>query len=53
MQYRKPAEWAPRPPVEYQENEKDTTLIAIRVEVNMLQFCSVSNSLSHTVFQIK
>ena len=30
------------------ENEKDATLMAIRVEVNMLQFCSVSNSLSHT-----
>ena len=30
------------------ENEKDTTLMAIRVRVNMLQFCSVSNSLSHT-----
>ena len=29
-------------------NEKDTTLMAIRVEVNILQFCSVSNSLSHT-----
>ncbi len=26
------------------ENEKDTTLMAIRVGVNMLQFCSVSNS---------
>ena len=30
------------------ENEKDTTLMPIRVSVNMLQFCSVSNSLSHT-----
>ena len=30
------------------ENAKDTTLIAIRVGVNILQFCSVSNSLSHT-----
>ena len=30
------------------ENEKDTTLMAIRVGVNMLQFCLVSNSLSHT-----
>ena len=28
------------------ENEKDTTLTAIRVGVNILQFCSVSNSLS-------
>ena len=43
-----PAEWAPRPPVEqHQENGKET-LMAIRVGVNMLQFCSVSNSLSHT-----
>ena len=30
------------------ENKKDTTLMAIRVWVNILQFCSVSNSLSHT-----
>ena len=40
--------WAPGPPVEHQENEKDTTLMAIRVGVNMLEFCSLSNSLSHT-----
>ena len=33
-----------------QENGKET-LMAIRVGVNMLQFCSVSNSLSHTIFQ--
>ena len=26
------------PPVEHQENEKDTTLMAIRVGVNILQF---------------
>ena len=38
--------WAARPPVEHQENEKDTTLTAMRVGVNILQFCSVSNSLS-------
>ncbi len=36
-----------------EKNEKDTTLMAIRVEVNMLQFCSVSNSLSHTTLSIK
>ena len=42
------ASWSPRPPVEHQENKKDTTLMAIRMGVNMLQFCSVSNSLSHT-----
>ena len=33
-----PAEWTPGPPVEHQENEKDTTLPAIRVEVKILQF---------------
>ena len=41
-----PAEWASRPPVEHLENEKDTTLTAIRVGFKILQFCSVSNSLS-------
>ena len=35
------------------ENEKDTTLMAIRVRINMLQFCSVSNSLSHTTLSVK
>ena len=43
-----PERLAPRPPRASLENEKDTTLTAIRVGVNMLQFCSVSNSLSHT-----
>ena len=38
--------WAAGPPVEHQEN-KNTTLTAIRVGVKMLQLCSVSNSLSH------
>ncbi len=33
-----PAEWVPGPPVEHQENEKDTTLTAIRVGVKILQF---------------
>ena len=37
IQQRKPVEWAPRPLVEHQENEKDTTLMAIRVGVNILQ----------------
>ncbi len=41
-----PAEWAPGPPVEHQENEKDTALTAIRVGVKIFQFCSVSSSLS-------
>ena len=31
-----------------QENEKDTTLTAITVGFNILQFCFYSNSLSHT-----
>ena len=30
-------EWASGPPVEQQENEKDTTLMTIRVGVNILQ----------------
>ena len=33
-----PAEWTPGPLVEHQENEKDTTLTAIRVRVKILQF---------------
>ena len=45
-----PAEWAPRHPVEHQENGKET-LMVIRVGVNM--FCSVSNSLSHTTLSNK
>ena len=35
------------------ENEKGTTLMAIIVGVNMFQFCSVSNSLSHANLTIK
>ena len=35
------------------ENKKDTTLMAIRVGANMLQFCSVSNTLSHTTLSNK
>ena len=43
----------PRPPDEqHQENGKET-LMAIRVGVNMLQLCSVSNSLYTQPFQIK
>ena len=42
-----PAEWASRPPVEHQENKKDTTLTAITVGSKYCSFCSVSNSLSH------
>ena len=33
-----PAEWTSGPPVEHQENEKDTTLPAIKVEVKILKF---------------
>ena len=45
--------WAPGPPVEQHQGNGKETLMAIRVGVNMLQFCSVSNSLSHSTFQIK
>ena len=42
-------DWALRPPGwAALENEKDTTLMAIKVGVNILQFWSVSNSFSHT-----
>ena len=40
--------WAPGPPVEQPWRTRKTTLTAIRVGgVNILQFCSVSSSLSH------
>ena len=32
-----PAEWTPRPPVEHQKNEKDTTLMAMKVGVKISQ----------------
>ena len=48
-----PAEWVSRPLVEQPQRAGKEMLIAIRVGVNMLQFCSVSNSLSHATFQIK
>ena len=50
-----PAEsWAPGPPVEQPLRTRKThTLTAIRVEVIILQFCSDSNSLSHTNVTIK
>ena len=35
---RSPSRVGPGPPVEHQENEKDTTLMAIRVGVKILQF---------------
>ena len=44
-----PAEsWALGPLVEQPWRTRKTALMAIRVGVNILQFCSVSNSLSHT-----
>ena len=42
-----PAEWAPGPPVDHQENKKDKTLTAITMGSKYCSFCSVSNSLSH------
>ena len=46
-----PAEWTRGPPVEHQENKKDTTLTAIRVGVKIFQFCSVSSSLSRAILE--
>ena len=43
---------SPGPGWAAQENGKET-LLAIRVGVNMLQFCSVANSLSHTTLSNK
>ena len=49
--------WQSGPPglqLSIRRTRKTQTLMAIRVGVNILQFCSVSNSLSHTQhFQIK
>ena len=48
-----PAEWTPGPrlsgPGEWERN----AVMAIRVEVNMLPFCSVSSSLSRTTLSNK
>ena len=41
-----PAEWAPRPPVEQPWERERNTVMAVAMGVNMLLFCSVSNSLS-------
>ena len=46
-----PAEWAPSWAT--QENGKETLLWPIERGVNILQFCSVSNPLSHTTLSIK
>ena len=48
-----PAEWAPRPPLSSPGEWERNAVKANRVRVNMLQFCSVSNSLSHTTLSIK
>ena len=45
--------WVPRPPVEQPGEQERNTVMAVGVGVNMLQFCSVSNSLSHTTLSIK
>ena len=46
--------WAPRHRLSSPgEREWHTAMSGGAGEVNMLQFCSVSNSLSHTIFQIK
>ena len=45
--------WPPGPRLSSPGERKRNAVMANRVGVNMLQFCSVSNSLSHTTFQIK
>ena len=45
--------WAPRPRFSSPGERERNAVIAIRVGVNMLQFCSVSNSLSHTTLSIR
>ena len=47
------AEWAIMPPVEQPKRTGKNAVMANRVRVNTLQFCSVSNSLSHTTLSIK
>ena len=45
--------WAPGPRLSSPGERERNTLMANRVGVIMLQFCSVSNSLSHTTLSIK
>ena len=45
--------WAPDPWLSSPGERERNAVMAIRVEVNMLQFCSVSNSPSHTTLSIK
>ena len=48
-----PERLGPRPPVEQPRRTGKNAVMANRVGVNMLLFCSVSNSLSHTTLSIK
>ena len=48
-----PAEWAPGPRLSSRGEREINVAMAHRVGVNMLQFCSVSNSLSHTALSNK
>ena len=45
--------WAPRPPIEQPRRTGKKRCCGHKSGGNMLQFCSVSNSLSHTTFSIK
>ena len=45
--------WAPRPPVEQPRRTGKKRCYGHKNGVNMLQFCSVSNSLSHTTLSNK
>ena len=45
--------WAPGPQLSSPGERERNAVMANRVGVNMLQFCSVSNSLSHTTLSIK
>ena len=48
-----PETLGPKPPVELPRRTRKNVVMAIRVGVNMLQFCSVSNSLSHKTLSNK
>ena len=45
--------WAPSPRLSNPGERERNAVMAIRVGVNMLQFCSVSNSFSHKTLSIK
>ena len=54
MSWRQDAEEkAPRPPIEQPRKTGKKAVMANRVGVNMLQFCSASYSLSHTTISNK